>query len=206
MGVQTPPLAGTPDHGVDAGVIEDARKRQRRYRRLGAAVAALAALVAVGLIVGFAGGERGPRRAGSMPPRQSGAGTIKSPTAVFAQDPYMGVSCRTPNYIGCDRVGLAVWLRQPATVTAAIAGAPLKLNAPRWSYVTRDSHGPLYVYAGFLQPAGLRTRLGVSPESRPTNSWLGANAPSPLVRFRIDYGDGNIVSTQEHVYLSAGWG
>jgi hypothetical protein len=118
----------------------------------------------------------------------------------------MGVACHIPNSITCDRVGLAVWLRRPARVTATIAGAPLKLDAPHWSYSVRDGNQMLYVYAGFLQPARLTTRLHTVPESKSTNSWFGANAPSPLVRFRIDYGHGDIAITQQHVWLSAGWG
>ena len=126
----------------------------------------------------------------------------------------MGVACHTPNSIGCDRVGLAVWLRRPAIVTATIAGAPLKLNDRTWSWLAHDRRGALYVYSGFLQPAGLSTRLHIIPEAN-TSTWapnantstrLGTNHPDPLVRFRIDYGPGDVVSTQEHVWLSAGWG
>ena len=206
MAVQSPPMPPSLEQGIEAGVIEDARARQRRHRMIGAAILALAALAAAGLILGFAGGRGSGRLAGSTPPRQLGPGTIKSPAAVFAQDPYMGVACHIPNYIGCDRVGLAVWLRQPATVTATIAGSPLKLNDQTWSWVAHDGRTTVYVYAGFLQPAGLTTRLRVIPESKWTNSWLGSNAPAPLVRFRIDYGHGNVVITHENVYLSAGWG
>jgi hypothetical protein len=118
----------------------------------------------------------------------------------------MGVACHIPNSITCDRIGLAVWLRRPATVTATIAGARLTLNDPTWSYVAHSRRSTLYVYAGFLQPAGLTTRLGLLPDGLSLNSWYGGNAPSPLVRFRIDYGQGTIVATQERVYLSAGWG
>ena len=43
----------------------------------------------------------------------------------FAQDPSMGVACHVPNWIGCDRVGLAVWLRRPAiAVSATIPARP----------------------------------------------------------------------------------
>ncbi len=116
----------------------------------------------------------------------------------------MGVSCHTPNSIACDRIGLTVWLARPANVTATIAGAPLSLNDPTWSYVAYQSGIPLYVYAGFLHPAGLMTRLRVVPIGGTT--WLGGNAPSPLVRFRVDYGRGDVVISQEHVSLHAGWG
>jgi hypothetical protein len=74
----------------------------------------------------------------------------------------MGVSCRIPNSIGCDRVGLSVWLSRPASVTATVAGARLMLNDPTWSYVVYHGHKPLYVYASFVQPAGITTRLRVT--------------------------------------------
>jgi hypothetical protein len=117
----------------------------------------------------------------------------------------MGVACHIPNSIACDRVGLAVWLQRPATVSATIAGAPLKLNDPTWSYVARSGRRAVYVYAGFLQPAGLTTRLHVTPEAN-TPTWLGSNAPSPTVWFRLDFGRGKVVITHENVFLSAGWG
>jgi hypothetical protein len=129
---------------------------------------------------------------------------VKSPTSVFVQDPYMGVSCRRPNSLACDRLGLSVWLGRPARVTATIAGATFKLNDPGWSYATRQGHRPLYVYAGFLQPAGLTTRLHVVPATG--TPWLGANAPTPVVHFRIIYKNGSVITTQAPVYLHAGWG
>jgi len=117
----------------------------------------------------------------------------------------MGVACHIASSIACDRVGLAVWLARSATVTATIAGARFRLDDPSWSYVGSERGKPLYVYAGFLQPAGLRTRLHVVVPGGQT-TWSGANAPDPLVRFRIDYADGNIVLTQQRVWLNAGWG
>ena len=116
----------------------------------------------------------------------------------------MGVSCHKPNSIACDRIGLTVWLARPATVTARISAAPLRLNDPTWSYVAYQGGIPLYVYAGFFHLAGLVTRLHVVPVGAAT--WLGANPPSPLVRFRVDYGRGDVVISREHVSLHAGWG
>jgi hypothetical protein len=120
-----------------------------------------------------------------------GTGATNTPRAVFVHDPYMGVSCHIANSIACDRVGLSVWLARPAAVTATIDGAPLRLDDPQWSYATRLGGKPLYVYAGFLHPAGITTRL---------------RARDSLVRFRIDYGHGDVVTRQEHVLLHAGWG
>ena len=66
--------------------------------------------------------------------------------------------------VACDRVGLAVWLRRPAlAVTATINGESLKLDwagdrPPRFA-----SHRPRTAVDGFLQPAGLTTRLHMTP-------------------------------------------
>jgi hypothetical protein len=195
---------------VDAGVIKEARRRQRR-RWLMAVVAVLVGSVVV-VMIGSGGRGRTGGSPGPKSESRSRVGAITSPAKVFAQDPYMGVACHIANSIACDRVGLSVWLRRPAIVTATIAGAPLKLNAPDWSYVARDSRGALYVYAGFLQPAGITTRLHVEPDRGSQSTW-GANPrippalpPPPTVRFRIDYGHGDVVWTQEHVWLSMGWG
>jgi hypothetical protein len=188
---------------LQLGVIKQARRRQRR-RRL-AIAAAMVPAAASAVIFASGGSQRGARPTGSRPPRQFGPGTTESAAAVFAQAPYMGVACHIPNSIACDRVGLAVWLRRPATVSATIAGAPLKLNDPTWSYVAQSGRQAVYVYAGFLHPAGLTTRLHVTPEAN-TPAWLGSNAPSPTVWFRVDFGRGKIVITHENVFLSAGWG
>ena len=51
------------------------------------------------------------------------------PDQVLSRDPYMGVSCQVSNSFACDRVGLAVWLREPATrVRAAIADREFELD------------------------------------------------------------------------------
>ena len=55
MAIQTPPRPPDVDNDIDAGVIEDARARQRRQRRAGAVVA-LAAVIAAGLLLAFGGG------------------------------------------------------------------------------------------------------------------------------------------------------
>jgi len=63
MVVQTPTPPGTSEPEIDAGVINDAQARQRRYRRIG--VALLAAAIAVGILVlGIAGGGGGGAGAG----------------------------------------------------------------------------------------------------------------------------------------------
>jgi hypothetical protein len=120
----------------------------------------------------------------------------------------MGVACGIPNSIVCDRLGLSVWLSRPAIVTATIGAAPpIRLDAPHWTYFVRYHGQDFYVYAGFLQPAGLSSRFHVTPEPyKQTWDRWGSSPPSPLVRFRIDYGLGDVVLTQAHVLLRPGWG
>ena len=130
---------------------------------------------------------------------------------VLARDPYLGVSCGIPNSIACDRVGLSVWLRRPAVaVRATIAGAPVKLDDRQWSGPRR--HGRRTLFAGFLQPAGIISRLHVTPDPGSPTTWEANTAvpavlpPPEIVRLRIDYGRGRVVVTQTGVELHAGWG
>jgi hypothetical protein len=116
---------------------------------------------------------------------------------LLAGPPYMGVSCPTPNSVACDRVGLAVWLRHPAKhVSARIDGRPIELDDPEWSQTT-DPRGPLF--AGFLQPAGLRDSDG--PLGVPGTHWYGETPRSAWVELRIDGHTTGLVVT-----LHAGWG
>ena len=186
---------------VEFGLIGNARRRQRRRYVASLILAALMTLGGIS-IAWIGAGTNGSHTIGSR--SRLSVITHEPATRAFAQAPYMGIACRLPHWIACDRIGVAVWLRRPATVTAMIAGQRFTLDDPAWSYVAR--HGDLYMYAGFLKSTGLSSRLGVAPSSKGNNSWLGANPPSPLVRFRIDYRTGRIVSTEQHVYLSAGWG
>ena len=191
-----PPAVEAPD----AGVIKEARARQSRHRVVGAVVGV--AVLAVVAYLGAGGGAGGAPSPGSRPARP-GTSTTEAAAVVFAQDPSMGVACHVPNWMGCDRVGLAVWLRHPAiAVTATIAGARLRLNNPEWSGPSHN--GRRTMFAGFLQPAGLTTRLHVVPEPG-TQTWLGSNQPTPTIWFRIDYGH-RVVVTHEDVGLRAGWG
>ena len=170
--------------------------RHRQWRRW-TAISAIGAVVVLAAVVVL-------RHASAPPP--TAPVTSAAPGRVFSQAPYMGVACPVANSIACDRVGLAVWLRRPAvTVSATLAGRPLALN---WHGDTPPASAPQHVRAafdGYLQPAGIVSRLHVAPEAG-GRRWYGDGAPSPLVRFRIDYGHGTVVLTQEHVMLAAGWG
>jgi hypothetical protein len=197
-------LQPPPVEALDAGVIEEARARQRRHRIVAAVL--VVALAALGVGAYFGADGRSPAgSSGSRSPAHSGPSATAAATVVFARDPDMGVACHIPSWIGCDRVGLAVWLRRPAVaVSATIAGSPLKLNDPAWSGPLRN--GRRTMFAGFLQPAGIIFRLHVKPDDAGVQSWLGSNQPTPTVWFRIDYGHRNVVVTHEDVGLRAGWG
>jgi hypothetical protein len=175
----------------EAGVIDAARRRQRR-RRGGVAVLVVAAGVGVAIV---AAGGRGPNRR----PRPAAPHAVVVAADTVVARTYMGVSCHRANWIGCDRVGLAVWLKRPARmVSATIAGRPLRLDDKAWS-VRRER-----MYAGFLQPAGLRRRLHVRADADDT--WGGSPTPTPVVTLRVVYPSGGAVTTRLRVPLMAGWG
>lgn len=195
-----------------AGVIETARRRQRR-RRLRLALA-LALAIAIG--AALANSLRGAKHSANVNGRPAPELRLFAPATVLSQSPYMGVACPQPNAIACDRVGLAIWLKRPAiSVNATIAGQPLKLD---WfGEETRiASHKPRTAFDGYLQPAGLTTRLDVKPTEGPSIDpacgcqvgpiWYGANAPDPIVQLQIEYANHTRVVTQLHVGLAAGWG
>jgi hypothetical protein len=124
---------------------------------------------------------------------------------LLSRDPYMGVSCRVPNSFVCDRVGLAVSLRMPATrVDAAIAGRRLELDDPEWSGPIEN--GQRRTFAGFLQPAGLIDGpLQVTPDAGP-GRWIGRERVSAVVELRVVRDDGRADATSIEVRLSPGWG
>jgi hypothetical protein len=180
-------LAGCSVSALRLGVIKEARHRQRR-RHTTLAVVIAASVLAV--LVGFVWGGGGSRPPTSPGPQVFGPAKTVIPTQVFAETPYMGVSCPTGDSIACDRVGLAVWVRKPATVTATVDGSLLKLNDPTWSIVEHIGSHSLYRYAGFLQPF----------------MWFARHTTSASVWFHVDFGHGSVVITHEDVPLEPGWG
>jgi hypothetical protein len=180
-------LARYSPSALKLGVIKEARRRQRR-RRAALAVVIAASLVAV--VVDLGGGGSGPRSPGSGAPRAFRPARTVRPGQVFAESPYMGVSCPTTNLIGCHRVGLAVWVWRSAIITATVDGSALSLNDPTWSSVEQNGIHTVYRYAGFLQPF----------------MWFGRRTASPTVWFRVDFGHGDVVITHEDVPLEPGWG
>jgi hypothetical protein len=198
--VTTPPLQAPPGASeIEAGVIRDARRRQRR-RRAGLLSALL--LIGAGAYVAFGPGHGASHPAGARtgPPQLSLA---LDATALFSQSPYMGVACHIPNSIACDRIGLTVWLRRPAlSVTATISGRSFALENRMWSGPVR--HGLRTQFAGFLQPAGITSRLGVTTERGAY--WDGSGTPDPLVVLEITRPGQAPVQAWTNVSLMAGWG
>lgn len=124
--------------------------------------------------------------------------------ALLSQAPYLGVSCSSPNSIRCDRVGLAVWLREPArSVRAEIGGRSFDLDDPTWSGPARD--GLRRMFAGFLQPAGLRDgALAIPGES--TGRWIGNPPVSAVVTIEVVTRDSSRERARVDTRLSPGWG
>ena len=77
---RVPPPA--PDHQIDAGVIEDARARQRRQRRVGATL--LTAIAAAALLVGLTGGGGGLGGPGGQAQANPPSGSNPGPGAAHA--------------------------------------------------------------------------------------------------------------------------
>lgn len=190
------------------------RARRRRARYAGALIVALL----LGLSVPFVLHD-GPNRVatdGSPSP----AAPAASARSLLERKPYIGVSCPQPNRITCDRVGLAIWLREPvARLSATINGRTVAMHLPCrnatngrscQSYcqepgVKRDQPCGTY-YEGFVRPAGmLHGPLKVKPD-RGGDRWIGTRAPRRIVRIFARYRGGRTAKTKLSVTLSPGWG
>jgi len=196
------PIDTTPGDGAqaaDAGVIKQARRRQRRRRVMTSSVLLL--LAGLGLFALRGGSSSPPDTLRSQPSRSP---VIALDTAaVFSRAPYMGVACGVPNWIGCDRIGLSIWLRHPAVaVTATIAGRSFALDDRSWSGPAHD--GTRTHFSGFLRHARITARLGVIPG--PGQHWSGRGTPSPLVMLEIAEPGHRTIQAWTNVDLMAGWG
>jgi hypothetical protein len=128
-----------------------------------------------------------------------------APQQVLARAPYLGVSCRAPNDFTCDRVGLAVWLREPAlAVRASVAGRAFALDDRSWSGASRG--GRRRAFAGFLRPAGLLDGPLRLTADDGRGRWIGRRPVTADVRLTIQLPHGEVVSTRIDVPLRAGWG
>lgn len=116
-----------------------------------------------------------------------------------ASTPFLGVACSGPNSIACDRVGIGVHLRRPATlVVAQIAGRLVTLSPPT------DPSDDLWL--GYLLDAGLRHgRLNVPIPAR-THLWLGSPEVFAPVRVVAFFPDGRAAARSATVLLHPGFG
>jgi hypothetical protein len=178
----------------------------RRQRRRNAFIALWLVTIAVlgGVLVGRSDSGQPEATKGHV----NGSGyVVESPSRLLSQAPYMGVHCPNPNSIACDRVGLAINLKQPArAVVAFIDGRKLKMN--RRGDVIDLSTAPRKEFDGYLQPAGIESRMHVHPAPG-SDFWAQdtrSPTPSAAVLLLIDYGGGRLVSTRVRVPLSSGWG
>lgn len=108
MVLQTPQQPPSSEPDVEAGVIDDARSRQRKQRWIGAAV--IVALVAAGSIVGFGGGGGGPGGNGADP---GGPGVPLPSETLSLQAPKPGVLAGVIRH--CDKQANGRLRRFPAT-------------------------------------------------------------------------------------------
>jgi hypothetical protein len=121
----------------------------------------------------------------------------------LARQPYIGVACRNPNSIACDRVGLAVRLKRPARrLEARVAGHRVRMRSPG-EFVTGRGIG----WEGYLQPAGLKSgALAVEPELGTTDRWIGRKPVTATVSLRAHDRDGTWRSRTLRVQVHPGWG
>jgi hypothetical protein len=123
-------------------------------------------------------------------------------TVPLARAPYMGVSCDgRANWIGCDRVGLYVYLdRHVARVRASIEGRAVRMRPARGGLDARNN------WEGFLRPAGLIAGpLKVEPD-RGRYYWFGKTPVSGRVRVTVYDADGDSATETLRVQLGAGYG
>jgi hypothetical protein len=163
--------------------------------------------LAVGIGVWVLAGGLGNRK------HQPAGERAAAPRLALAQTPAIGVSCKLPNDISCDRVGVAVWLKHPtSSLSVSVAGRPVKMRVPcgrgigmercntYCRHVVRDQPCGTF-FLGFLRPAGLLNGpLKVIPDLG--HRWLGYNPPRALLRLR----GANGAEATLKVPLASGWG
>ena len=124
------------------------------------------------------------------------------PSLPLARTPYMGVTCDgRPNWIGCDRVGLYVWLRRHVPdLKASIAGRTVPMRRAQGGPDARNN------WEGFLRPAGLIDGpLKVKPD-RGRLYWFGRTPVSAPVRITVFDGNGRSATRTLRIRLAAGYG
>jgi hypothetical protein len=131
-----------------------------------------------------------------------GGDEAAGPRIQLARSPYMGVTCAgRPNWIGCDRVGLFVWLkRDVARLHASIEGRRVSMRRVHSGEPSEQS------WEGFLQPAGLIDGpLKVHPD-RGRYYWLGKTPMSGRVKLTVYDDEGDSATRTLRISLAAGYG
>ena len=109
----------------------------------------------------------------------------------LARPPEVGVACRVANSTRCDRLGVAVWPRGPASrVTAWVDG--------RRAVLRPGAFGP-GTWGGWVHHARLRRLVG-------RDRWLGDPPRSVVVRVVVVRRSGRAQTTRARVALRPGWG
>jgi hypothetical protein len=125
--------------------------------------------------------------------------------ASLARGPRLGVACRRPRSIRCDRVGIDLVLRRGATaVTATVAGRRLRLRP------AGGDGGAVRAWTGDLERAGLdrpASPLHVSPQGGGRMIWAGYPPVFVSVRLEISHPRGRrTTGILPRVSLEPGWG
>ena len=184
-------------------LFEEARRRTRRRRRRQAALALAVIATVVAAWIATSGGTGGRPH-----PRPGPAITEVMPDQLFAHPPYMGVACMKANSIACDRVGLAVWTKDPfVAVSATIGGRTFELPFEDCCGPQERSSRPRRQFLGFLSHAGLRGPgpLAVQVENG-RNRFTSLHGTTARVRVVATYADGARQTTTIRLGLAAGWG
>jgi hypothetical protein len=118
-----------------------------------------------------------------------GAARADSLALRLPRSPYMGLACDSATVLHCNRVGLAVWVRQRASaVTAHLDGRTVRLS-------TKAGKGPYargLFWQGFLR----------DPHAQ---AWADASR-SIFVRVSVTMATGQLLTTRALVYVSEGYG
>ncbi|HEY5389785.1 MAG TPA: hypothetical protein VIJ83_04455, partial [Solirubrobacteraceae bacterium] len=126
------------------------------------------------------------------------------PAALLAQPPDIGVACGAP---GCDRIGLAVWLRQPArSVSATVDGRGVTLQTKLAAAYQPGPAARGTMFIGYLRAPSIFTRERVT--LGPGDLWAPASSllPTPRVRIAVVLRGGGSATTALSVPLQMGWG
>jgi hypothetical protein len=113
--------------------------------------------------------------------------------------PYLGVACRRPNSIACDRVGVGVNMASAAFVMVEVAG--------RWVTLSPPTDAPNdHLWLGYLHGAGLRRGpldVGIPPRA---TRWLGTPEVQPEVTVVVLFRNGSVGRLTARGFLHPGFG